>query len=345
MKRPPVPVLVLSIAAVFGLLAFWLFATSPGAQMERDRQERREEAATNPGRAAPVVAVDALRVRETAAGEGVAFSGILEPVRFVVVGAEVEGRVVEVPAVEHDPVEAGAPLVRLDQALPNAAVARARASLESARAANDLAVAELARQQNLSERGVASDAEFERALSAERTSAGQVAESRAQLVEAQTRLDKTRIPAPFDAVVSKLDLEPGAYLRPGDPVAELVDLSEIEIEVGVGDRQVLHLRPGHPATLRVDVFPGETFAGEILRVGRAPTTRRASTPCPCGSRIPRAGCCPAWSAPCASCSTIPMRRSCGFRVAPCCASSSSTTCTCWRPRTATRAPPSPDASA
>lgn len=280
MKRLPIPVLVLCLSGALGLLAIWLFATSPGAQMERDREERRSNAAAAPAAAIPVVAVDALRLREDASSAGVAFSGILEGVRFVVVGAEVEGRVVGVPAIEHDPVNEGDPLVRLDPALPQAAVARARAALQRASAENDLATSALARQQNLTDRGVTSDAEFDRAYSEERMSASQAAEARAQLVEASTRLGKTEIVAPFGAIVSKLDLEPGAYLRAGDAVAELVDLSEIEVKVGVGDRQVLFLKPGQAASLSVDVYPGESFPGEVHRVGKAPDGETRKYPVP-----------------------------------------------------------------
>jgi RND family efflux transporter MFP subunit len=279
-KRPAVPILVLSLSGALVILALWLFATSPGAKMERDRAETQAQGVDEMPRAEPAVTVDALELRTSEASMGVDFAGILEPVRSVVIGAEVEGRVIEVPAVEHDAVEAGELLVRLDPALPSAAVARARASVQRASAANDLASAELGRRKNLSRQGVASDAEFDRALRDERTSAGEVAEAQAALREAATRLDKTRIAAPFAGVVSKLDLEPGAYLRAGDAVAEMIDLSEIEVEVGVGDRQVLFLQAGQPATLLVDVYPGESFAGQILRVGRAPDAETRKYPVP-----------------------------------------------------------------
>ena len=201
MRRPKVPVLVLSLAGLFVLLAVWLFATSPSAQLERDRAETLARVSTDPGTPPHTLTVDAIELRVGPSSRSVDFAGILEPVRSVVIGAEVEGRVIEVPAIEHDPAEAGDLLVRLDPALSLAAVERARASLQRASAANDLATAELGRRQNLSERGVASDSEYDRALSEERTSAGEVAEARAALREASTRLDKTRIAAPFAGVV------------------------------------------------------------------------------------------------------------------------------------------------
>jgi membrane fusion protein (multidrug efflux system) len=282
MKPIRVPVLVLSLSGLLVLVAFWLFRTSPSARLAREGALEAENA---PGAAAaaqrePTLSVDALVVRVSDARSVVDVAGVLEPVRSVVVGAEVAGRVIEVAALEHAHVQEGDLLVRLDPALPEAAVQRDRASLLRAQASSRLAQAELRRQRDLAKRGVASAADLDRAESKAATTGAQVAEARARLAEALTRLDKTRILAPFSGVVSSLDLEPGAYLQPGSPVCELVDLSEIEIELGVGDRQVLALSEGDPVRVSVDVLPGQWFEGRILRPGRAPDARTRQYPVP-----------------------------------------------------------------
>jgi RND family efflux transporter MFP subunit len=282
-SRVPLVALLLAGIAVAGGL--WLLRTSPGAEAGRERAAVAAgaggESASGPRRPdAPVTTVDAVVVRRSDARDRVDLAAVLEPVRRVVVGAEVAGRVVEIVAREHEHVSEGDLLVRLDPALPRAAVDRARASLTRARASARLAQAELGRQRDLSQRGVASAAELERAESEAATTEAQVAEARAALAEVETRLDKTRITAPFAGVVTELDLEPGAYVQPGSPVAELVDLSEIEIEVQVSDRQVIALRSGDRADVSVDVFPGERFEGRVLRVGRATDARTSKYPVP-----------------------------------------------------------------
>jgi membrane fusion protein (multidrug efflux system) len=249
----------------------WLLQTSPGARLEREKASRLADVGDRPLRAAPpVVSVDGFLAREADSRLLVEVSGVLEPVRSVVKGAEVPGAVVEVAVEENAHVQAGDLLVRLDPALPEAAVARARAAARQAEAADRLARAELGRQRNLSQGGVNSAAELDRADTEARRAAAQVAEARAQLVDAETRLAKTRIEAPFSGVVHLLDLEPGAYLQPGQPVAEIVDLSEVELEVGVSDRQIMALEDGAPVRVAVDVYPGEAFQGRILRRARAP---------------------------------------------------------------------------
>lgn len=276
------PLIVLSVAAVLIAVGFGLSWTSDASRNERARQASVEAALEQGPAALPgaVVSVDAVRIDPSERRVVVDIAAALEAVRTVQVGAEVAGRVVEVPVEEHDSIEAGAVLVRLDPALPQAAVERARASLLRARSTYELATQEHGRQQSLSGEGVGSDAEFDRTESEALRSDAAVAEAQASLKDARTRLEKTRITAPFGGVVSELDLEPGAYVHTGDPVARVSDLSEIEVEVGVDDRQVLALSVGAKARVEVDAFPGAWFDGVVVGLGRTPDPITRKYPVP-----------------------------------------------------------------
>jgi membrane fusion protein (multidrug efflux system) len=256
---------------------------SEAARTERERAERLTESGGAASVAAPnraVVAVDAIRVESSESRVVVDIAVTLEAVRSVRVGAEVGGRIVEVPILEHDHVEMGEVLVRLDAKLPEAVVARARANLVRARSTHALATQQHGRQRNLSDKGVSSVADFDRTETEESRRDAEVAEAQAALLEAETRLEKTQIRAPFAGVVSEFDLDPGAYLRVGDPVARVSDLSEIEIEVGVDDRQILALELGHAARLAVDAFPGEWFDGVVAGLARTPDPATRKYPVP-----------------------------------------------------------------
>lgn len=218
----------------------------------------------------PAVVVDGSPVVPRPSRLEVEISATLQARREVVVGAEVSGRVIELAVEENQQVEHGAPLVRLDPALAQAAVERARAALSSARAIADLGRSLHARQMELAQQGVGSRTEFDQTLSEATRSAAAVAEAKAALGEAETLLAKTVIRAPFAGVVSRFGLEPGAYVRAGDPVAEMADLAEIEIDVGVDDRQIIALDPQASVRVAADVYPGEWFEGHIASLGRVP---------------------------------------------------------------------------
>lgn len=290
MRRPNVPLLVLGLSGLLLLVAGWLFWSSPRAQAQRERAAKlaaAREAGVQPAVAsgpagpepAPVgLRVDAYAVRLRPAHTTTELAAVLAPIRSVQLAAEVDGRVVEVAVEEHETVDAGETLIRLERTLLGASVERARGSLLRAEASHRLAQLELARQRDLAARQVASTADLDRAESQERTSFATLLEARAALTDARTRLAKTDVQAPFAGEVTDLDLEPGAYLRVGQPVARILDLSSIEVEVGVTDREVVALRVGDAAGLRVDVFADEEFEGTIAHIGRAADERTQKYP-------------------------------------------------------------------
>lgn len=281
-RRVTMIVLALASAAVLGGIA--MFWTSPTAVARRERDAAVTETRAEPGAAGEAVAADAkltvaTHVARRETGEiSAELSAVLAPIRSVVVAAEVGGRVVAVGAEEHASVAAGDALVEIERTFYEAALERAEAQQLRAQAAHALAVTELERQQGLAERDVASAAQLDRATNEERGAFAALLDARAALADARTRLEKTLIRAPFAGVVNALDLEPGAYLQPGQQVAELLDLSAIEVEFGVTDREVVALRVGDPVRLRVDVFPGEWFAGSVTHIGRAADQRTRKYP-------------------------------------------------------------------
>ena len=265
------PLVVWSLVGLLIAGSAAMCVTSPGSEAESEREAVLDAARLHGGAIAPLpasVAVDVLEVRRRIEPLEIELACTLAPLRSVTLAAEVEGRVVEVAVDEHHRVEAGEVLVRLEADLLRAALKRAEAALVRARASDRLARIELDRQKGLTRQSVGSAAELNRAESEERSGYAQVADAEAALVEARTRLAKAEIAAPFAGVVKEIEIEPGSYLRLGEPVVEVIDLASVEVEVGVSDREVVALAAGDPAELVVDVYPGDVFAGEIVSVGR-----------------------------------------------------------------------------
>jgi membrane fusion protein, multidrug efflux system len=254
-KRTPVVVLVL--AGLVFLLALWGFYSSDGAVKARERDARLATAQeSGPTEAAPTLSVESLLATRKPAIELVELAGVLEPVRSTWVASETMGRIVEVGVDEHSRVSAGDLLVRLDASLSEAELIRSRAS-------HQLAKDELDRQQRLGSQSVASQAELDRSRAEERR-------SYAALLEARTRLGHTRITAPFEGLVNSLDLDPGAYVQPGTRVAEILDVSRIEVAVPVSDRQIGAIHVGAIVDVRVDPLGNAFSKGRVVRVGGAP---------------------------------------------------------------------------
>jgi membrane fusion protein (multidrug efflux system) len=263
----------MSLAALAIVIGLYLGRTSPGAQASRDRAAREAEALSEVAspRVAALGAIEIAtnRVQSRSLPLRAELTAVLGPARRVSVAAEVSGQIVEVPVDEHARVEAGATLVQIERSLLEAAEGRARAVLQRARANYELSRLDLDRQRGLKERNVTSPAEFDRAQATERAGLADLREAQAALQDARVRLDKATIRAPFGGVVTRFDLEPGAYLRPGDHVADVLDTSEIEVEVGVTDRQIVALRVGAPVAVSVDVYPEEIFGGVVRALAQS----------------------------------------------------------------------------
>ncbi len=101
----------------------------------------------------------------------------------------------------------------------------------------------------------------------------QVAQARARLLmqEEQVRriedvVQKYTIRAPFDGYVVAEHTEAGEWISRGDPIAEVIQLDPVEINVFVPEIYVAYLRPEMEAVFRVDAVPRRRFTGKITSI-------------------------------------------------------------------------------
>lgn len=91
-----------------------------------------------------------------------------------------------------------------------------------------------------------------------------VREARAQLDEAQLYLSYATVYAPDDGIVAKVDdLQVGNHLSSGAPAFALLSDREIWIEANFRETEVTHMRPGQPATIRIDTYPDRLFKAHV----------------------------------------------------------------------------------
>ena len=100
---------------------------------------------------------------------------------------------------------------------------------------------------------------------------------RASLMLSQTNLGYTRIAAPEDGIVSERKVRAGQLVSPGTQVLSLVQ-SDVWVQANYKETQVRHIRPGDPAELRVDAFPGVVFKGKIDQLSPASGSQFALLP-------------------------------------------------------------------
>jgi len=111
--------------------------------------------------------------------------------------------------------------------------------------------------------------EIEQATVNKRIAALEAAVSQAEVKAAAENLNRRRITSPLDGVVIDTHRHAGEWVKPGDPVMQIVRLNQLKIDGFLSlDEYMPSDIQGRPVTVRVS-FPGkrvETFSGKIVYV-------------------------------------------------------------------------------
>jgi HlyD family secretion protein len=221
--------------------------------------------------------------------------GKIEPKTQVKVSADIMGKITKLAVHEGDPVRKGQLLLQLDDTQRRSDYLQAKTALASAeshkRDANSrLKVAEsnYVRQKALSDQKLLSSAEWDQAtqtvLEAREGAASaneDVARAAAALHAAADLLGKTSFEAPFDGVVSALNVEEGEIVitgtmnNPGTEILTVSDLSRMLVKADVDETDVVDVRLGQKAKITVDALPDTSFVGTVTEIGN--TAKRNTT--------------------------------------------------------------------
>ena len=218
----------------------------------------------------------AVAQRSTAADSGPAplLSGsgyIVTGDRYVSIGVRVPGRIDRYFVEEGQSVEAGAPLVQLDDRDYRAAVAGIEARIASARADLALATADLERGRSLSGQGVISQQELDVLVNRAAVARAAIGQLEAELSQARVNLDYTLLRAPAGGVVlAKLKevgeiAVPGGFAGSGDLI-RLANLSDMRAEVDVNESDLNRVSLGQPAHVTPDAYQDLTYAAEVIKL-------------------------------------------------------------------------------
>ncbi|KAA0875907.1 efflux RND transporter periplasmic adaptor subunit [Nitrincola tapanii] len=196
--------------------------------------------------------------------------GRLRANESIILRAEISGRIEQILFREGEKVNQGQELIRLDSASYEAELAQAQAQVNLSRA-------EYQRAADLLERRVGSQNDRD-------TKLAQLRVHEAQMELARTRLDKTRLRAPFEGVIGLRQVSPGDFISSGQDLVEVTDFSQMKADFSVPERFLSQLAVGQNLLIEVDALPGERFQGEIYAI--APSSSARSHNIQIRARIP-----------------------------------------------------------
>lgn len=212
-------------------------------------------------------------------------SGKIKPSTEVKIAPEVSGEITQLTVKEGDEVKKGQLLVQIKQDIYISAVNRAQAAVQQSIAALEQSAARLKESESeykrsklLFESGTiaradweATEANYKVARLTYDASKSSLESARATLKEAEDNLMRTQIFAPIDGTISQLNVEAGERVvgtaqMAGTEVLRVANLDSMEVEVTVGENDIVKLAVGNPVDIEVDAYWGKRFKGRVTEI-------------------------------------------------------------------------------
>src|SRR5216683_584642 len=89
----------------------------------------------------------------------------------------------------------------------------------------------------------------------------------AKVDSARLDLERTRVPAPFDAYVTSMNISLGAYAHPGSPLFTLIDTRNWYVIANYRESKLKNIHIGSPVDVYVMAHPDHRFAGHVESIG------------------------------------------------------------------------------
>lgn len=200
----------------------------------------------------PPVTVEATKVVTAPMPQTITAVGSLRSDESITLRPESAGRISEITFQEGQRVVKGAPLVKLDAAIPQAEVSQAKANLTLAKSKFDRAV-DLAQRSFIS--GQAKD---------EAENNFKVAEAALQL--ALAKLAKTDIRAPFSGIIGLRSVSVGDYVKEGADLVNIEAIDPLKVDFRVPERYLRQVQVGQSLQVTLDALPDKSYDGKVVAV-------------------------------------------------------------------------------
>jgi membrane fusion protein, multidrug efflux system len=189
----------------------------------------------------------------------------------VKVSSLVPGRVAELTVAEGDRVSAGQLIAKIDDHSFRDQIAQAEAGEATAQANVENSKLNLARNEDLVQRGIAARKDLEDARTEASVNAAALKQAQAALSTARLQISRTEIHAPIGGTVVKRFVSGGEQVdgTAAAPIVEIANLAEVELDANVPASDLLQMKDGQAVRLTSASLPGKSFSGQIINISSA----------------------------------------------------------------------------
>ena len=179
-------------------------------------------------------------------------TGTVRAIQEIDLSSETSGKVIGLYINEGSEVSAGDLLVKVNDNDLQAELARLESNIELFEETSE-------RQQQLFERGGATQEDYDNTLM-------QLNNLRAEHATVRVQIDRTEVRAPFDGIVGLTYISEGAYVTPSTRIASLQNTDSVRVDFTIPERYSANVRMGSQINFEVQgvdsLFTGEVIATE-----------------------------------------------------------------------------------
>ena len=195
--------------------------------------------------------------------------GFARATRELELSFRVGGRMIERPVFVGDELGQGNLVARIDPVDFELEVSSAKGQLERAKANLTAAEADLERVLRIQEQqpGAVAKTTVDRAREERDQALADIKSLEAAVDNAEIRLERTELHAPFAGTVVARYAEPFEDVKPKQPIVRMVDTSRIEFVVNLPESDISFIPDLTNYRVRFDSFPDREFPAEVKEVG------------------------------------------------------------------------------
>ncbi|TAE53948.1 MAG: efflux RND transporter periplasmic adaptor subunit [Bacteroidetes bacterium] len=180
-------------------------------------------------------------------------SGKFEPIRELRMTSETQGVIQQLLVKEGSRVAEGQLIGKVEtDALQN--------QLDIARENLAKSQKDLARYEKLAEGGAIPSAQIDDLRLG-------IKNTESQIKGLEITMRKTSLKAPIGGVINELMVERGSNLMPGTPIADIVDVSRLEMLVSLTESELASVSQGQRLKVAADLYPESTWEGSVSFIG------------------------------------------------------------------------------
>jgi membrane fusion protein (multidrug efflux system) len=246
MRKIVVGAVAIAAIAGVGALSYWA-----GTQKSPAVAGSAKAPAAAPKGPPPII-VEAAKVTTVKLPQGLSAVGSLRSDETVILRPEIAGRVAQIGFREGERVSKGQMLVKLDDSVQLADVARARANLTLSKTKHD-------RSQDLRTKGFLSEQALDETLNNLK-----VAQADAELMEA--RISKTTIRAPFSGTIGLRQVSVGDYVKEGQDMVNLESIDPLKVDFRVPELALSQVKDSQTIQITLDAIPDKAYDGRVFAI-------------------------------------------------------------------------------